>query len=303
LYEMFPPRARERIKLLLNAHGHGQSRLDGMKARDHALGKKRLDRVAQALTAVMAQAGVTSLRGRDCLEFGAGYVPTEALVFYLLGASRSVATDYNAIARMDHLVTAARAADRSRVLSLLSPFADGVDVEQRLEGLLQGDADSARRLVLENIIYSAPHDMSAAPLMPPFDFIHSLSVFEHLPVPLAPRILEKLVQSSASGGTIVTEIDLRDHRDLDGAPLAFRMPGDDYDPQLDFDRRGNRLSCSAWLDMFATQPDIASRTLYRTIMDKRFAPPGLSSEETDDVLTSWLGLASMRMPAGTMSPP
>ena len=56
---------RELIKLVLGAHGHGRSGLDGLKAHDHANGKKRLDLVAETLTGVMTQAGVTSLCGRD----------------------------------------------------------------------------------------------------------------------------------------------------------------------------------------------------------------------------------------------
>ena len=298
VYEMFPPRMRERIKLALGAHGHGQSGLDGLKARDHAGGKKRLDRVAQALTAVMAQAGVTSLRGLSCLEFGAGYVPTEALVFHLLGARRAVATDYNAIAQLPQLVTAARAADRARVLALLSPYADGVDVEQRLDAIVKGGLDQARKAIAAAIAYDAPHDMSRAPLSPPFDFIHSLSVFEHLPVPQAAPILFNLAASLAAGGLMITEIDLRDHRDLDGAPLAFLSPGDDYDQAADSDRRGNRLRRSEWLALFAQQAPLATRQVYEKTLDRRFLPadlPGnLSSVAQDDRLVSWVGLVSVR---------
>lgn len=300
IYELFSPRMREQIKLLLNAHGHGQSRLDGLKARDHARGKKRLDRVAEALTAVLAQAGVTSLRGLSCLEFGAGYVPTEALVFHLLGAARSVATDYNAIAQFDHLVMAARTADRARVLSLLSPYADGVDLEERLDCILASDPETARHIIAERISYLAPHDMSAQALSPPFDFIHSVSVFEHLPVPLAPPILDNLVHSLAADGLMITEIDLRDHRDLEKAPLAFLSARDDYNPDTDFDRRGNRLRCSAWLAMFARQSLITTRPIYQRKMEERFLPDGISPEEIEDVLTSWVGLASVRLAAGTL---
>ena len=228
---------------------------------------------------------------------------TNALVFYLLGASRCVATDYNSIARLDHLVTAARTADRSRILSILSPYnsiADGVDVEQRLDGLLTSDLVSARRIVAEKIIYLAPHDMSAQPLLPPFDFIHSVSVFEHLSVPLAPPILDNLVHSLAPGGLMITEIDLRDHRDLDGAPLAFLSPDDDYDPDMDFDRRGNRLRSRAWLAMFSRQSGITTRVIYRKTMEERFLPAGISGEDVEDALTSWIGLASVRPPSGAL---
>ena len=107
LYELFPPKVRERIKTILAASGHGSSRFDGIKAKDHALGKKRLDRVAERMVAVLHQAGIASLEGKSCLEFGAGYVPSELLVFYLLGGVNLAATDYNPIARLDRLALAA----------------------------------------------------------------------------------------------------------------------------------------------------------------------------------------------------
>ncbi len=296
IYELFPPRARERIKMMLGAHGHGQSRLDGLKAHDHALGKKRLDRVAQSFTPVLRDAGVTSLRGLSCLEFGAGYVPSEVLIFHLLGASRAVATDYNAIARLEHLATAARAADKDALLSSLAPFAAGVDLEQRLDALR---GPQAQRHIAEHVLYLAPHDMSLAPLVPAFDFIHSVSVFEHLPPPLADGILGNLVETLAPSGTMITEIDLCDHRDPARHPLAFFAADDDYDPAADFDRRGNRLRRSQWLEMFGRHTMLDTRQIFAESLDPAYLParcvalPG----ETDDVLVGALGLSSRRIPA------
>ncbi len=286
IYELFPPRMRERIKLVLGAHGHGRSGLDGLKARDHARGKKRLDRVALALASTMRDAGVTSLRGLSCLEFGAGYVPSEVLVFHLLGARRVMATDYNAIAQLPQLAVAARAANRADTLAILAPFADGVDIEQRLDEILKGDTKNF-------IAYAAPHDMSTAPILPAFDFIHSVSVFEHLPVPRVPPILDNLARSLAAGGRMISEIDLRDHRDLDNAPLAFLAPGNDYDPVRDADLRGNRLMRGEWLALFGAQPDLATRPIYEKNMERRFLPAGFSGNG-DDALVSWLGLLSVR---------
>ena len=46
IYELFPPRARVRIKAFLGSEGHKSSWIDTLKARDHARGKKRLDVIA-----------------------------------------------------------------------------------------------------------------------------------------------------------------------------------------------------------------------------------------------------------------
>ena len=294
VYELFPPRMREKIKLALKAHGHAASRLDGLKARDHALGKKRLDHIAEATTRVMAGAGVTSLRGLSCLEFGAGYVPTEALIFHLLGARSSVATDYNAIAHFDHLVTAARAAERSRVLDLLGPYADGIDVERRLDFIVRTEPADANAYIAKHIAYVAPYDMSKAPISPPFDFIHSISVFEHLPVELAGTILTNLIGSLVPGGKMISEIDLRDHRDLEGAPLAFLSKADDYNQAIDFDLRGNALRRSDWLEMFEKQDGVMTHQIYEKVLSRVFLPKDISQEtlgkDSEDVLVSWVGL-------------
>ncbi len=80
---------------------------------------------------------------------------------HLLGASRAVVFDYNAIARLEHLVTAG-APDKDALLSSLAPAA-GVDLEQRLDALR---GPQAQRHIAEHVLYLAPHDMSLAPLVP-----------------------------------------------------------------------------------------------------------------------------------------
>jgi SAM-dependent methyltransferase len=234
-----------------------------MKAHDHAVGKKRLDRVAQNIATVLKAAGISSLKGKSCLEFGAGYAPSELIVFHLLGGVELTATDYNRIARLPSLATAAQRADRSRVLEALSPFSDPVEMERKLDRLV-GDPAAARAEIERTVRYIAPFDMSLGAMPKQFDFIHSVSVLEHLP-PLSVRpILKNLEGSLTPHGIMIHEIDLRDHRDLDKAPLAFLSRNDDYDPAHDFDLRGNRLRKPEWRAFFADLERTKTRELYET---------------------------------------
>jgi len=292
VYEMFPPRARARIKSLIGAEGHKSSWIDTLKARDHALGKKRLDVIAEAMAAKFHLAGISSLRSKRCLEFGAGNMPSEVLIFDLLGAEQIVATDYNAIARLDMLGDAARAADRPRILAALAPFADGVDLEARLDAVIK----RSRSEVTGNVRYIAPYDMSRAPLEGKFDFINSTSVLEHLPPGNAGDIMANVAASLEKGGEMLHEVDLRDHLDF-AAPLAFLCQQDDYDRARDFDARGNRLRRCDWLTLFAEIRDTSTRLAFERTFDGNEIPPDLSPPwsglATDELRVSWIGLHTL----------
>ena len=297
VYELFPAHAREFLKRSLKAEGHSSSWLDRIKAHDHARGKKRLDLICESIAVNLAAAGITSLRGASCLEFGAGYVPSEALAFHLLGAERCIATDYNAIANLAQIADAARSADRNRVLSALAPFADGADIEQRLDAILRVEADEARAMMVRLIGYAAPFDMSAAALEPGFDFIHSISVFEHLPPLLAERILTNLRVSLRPNGRMIHEIDLRDHLDLEGAPFAFLSRADPYDAGVDFDVRGNRIRKPRWMEIFTSLPDTSSHLIYQRNLPAEALPKDLIEDlknlPPNDLLASWIGVFSL----------
>ena len=297
IYELFPPRTRERIKAMLSVEGHSASWLDQFKARDHARGKKRMDVVAENLAAKFAAAGIRSLRGASCLEFGAGYMPTETLIFHVLGAEQCVATDYNAIARIEVLPEAARAANRGRVLTALNPFADGLDLDGRLDELLGMSAAAASAFLRQRVAYVAPFDMSQAPITQKFDVIHSTSVLEHLPAALAETILRNLAASLVPGGQMIHEIDLRDHRDLEGEPFAFLSKSDDYNPQTDYDVRGNRLRKKDWLNMLDAIPGTRTQLLFARKLDENLLPADLVEFATkvpsDELRISWIGVQTV----------
>jgi SAM-dependent methyltransferase len=297
IYELFPPRTRERIKAMLSVEGHGTSWLDPFRARDYARGKKRMDVVAENLAAKFAAAGIRSLRGASCLEFGAGQMPTETLVFHVLGAERCVATDYNAIARIEVLPEAAHAANRARVLAALNPFADGLDLEGRLDELLGMTTAAASAFLRQRVAYVAPFDMSLAPTTQKFDVIHSTSVLEHLPVAQAEAILRNLAASLIPGGQMIHEVDLRDHRDFEGGPFAFLSKSDNYNPQTDYDIRGNRLRKQDWLNLLDAVPGTRTQLLFTRKLSEDLLPADLvefaAQVPSDELRISWIGLQTV----------
>ena len=181
----------------------------------------------------------------------------------------------------------------------MSPFCDGALLRSRLERIAQRDTQAATDFILGHVSYLAPHDMSLSGVDAKVDFIHSVSVLEHLPVPAAVPILENLLASLKPGGAMIHEIDLCDHLDMENEPLAFLEAGNDYDPQSDFDRRGNRLRRSDWLAMLDSLPGTKTTILYERQQRAEHIPSALQPEFAarpgSDLRTSWMGVLTRRL--------
>ena len=255
MYYALPPRTRTKLKTLVGAAGHRRSVLDELRARQHATTKKRLDTIAQGLERLVAKT-LGSLVDRQCLEFGAGYLPTESLFYYLCGAKTIISVDYNRIAHLKFFLTAIDDADMEltrRVAVSLGTPSELFDLRlaQFRETLAQRDLSRVEAL----IGYRAPLDMRHHCFERQIDFAHSVSVLEHIHPADIPAILRNLNSSLKSGGVMVHEIDLRDHLDLSNNPLAFTSCASDYDATSDYDTRGNGLRLSEWLGFFGELKD------------------------------------------------
>ena len=251
LFRSFPPVVRETLKTALAATGHRKSVLDKLRASTHAAGKKRIDKVALRVLSELTQAGIPSLMKQRCMEFGAGYVPTELLVYLALGAADVVAVDYNRIAKLEYLAKALDSAPSGweRNLEELTGCSDFniLRITRRLTTIDDSPYDGLR--------YVAPFDMSKDYFSEePFDFIHSVSVLEHLPFDCVQVIVYNLCRSLGPGGRMVHTIDLTDHWDADANPFGFLRSDTDYIPKRDSDTRGNRLRLSDWLAVFSRMP-------------------------------------------------
>lgn len=296
-FRALPPRWRERLKGALGALGHAPGWAQRLRARELAATTKRLDNWAQPLSNMLRTAGVTSLRGASCLEFGSGHLLAEPLLYHLVGARRVVAVDYFPILQEGLLSAVCAGVDEEALVATLAPFEAPEAVRARYHALVARRDWSLAGLTELGIAYRAPYDAAAGPLPgESFDLIASCSVLEHVPAGAAAPILANLAAMLAPGGTMLHAIHLEDHRDFEGAPFAFLAADTDW-TEADADKRGNRLRASDWLriaravpgaEIVAAKPEIRETALPARL-DPRFA-----CYDPDDLRTSHLVLALRR---------
>lgn len=233
------------------------------RARKLAKASKRLDVCASQVAHSFHLTEHPSLRNKDCLEIGTGWVLSHALILYLLGAKRVVAVDVEPLACPSALSQAIRSSVISLVRDVLSPFDDHCLVRERLEGLMDIKRFDFQILQELGIEYRAPINLVDLPVPGTFDFIFSNSVLEHVPrLDVAP-LLNNLALSLRSGGTMIHHIHLEDHLDIQGAPFAFLAePGNQY-TRANQSSRGNRIRSSAWMAHFSELPDVTSEYIYQ----------------------------------------
>lgn len=262
LYFSLPASWRLKLKQALGALGHGKSSMDRFKAEHDALGKKRLDRSLKHIREVLSACGVTSIEGLRCLEFGSGYVPSDAISLWLLGARHVTSLDYNPIANLHFLKVAIARADFASIRSQLSePQLRGASLERvdRLELMIRRG-----KLDIDAIdwSYSAPVDVTdASARLPTYDFIWSTNVLEHIARSMLPAVLKRLQSVLSPGGFCVHHVDLRDHLDFDNNPYGFLDRSKPFDPDADADARGNGMTADDWNALFAGNPDLDLRIL------------------------------------------
>ena len=157
-----------------------------------ASSSKRIDICSAQFAHIFHLSKHPSIEGKTCLEIGAGWVLTHALVCYLLGAKRVIATDIVPCARPDTLSFALRDAIASIPRDILAPFSDHSRIRERFNRLLsisQFSFDTLRELGIE---YQSPVDFAAEKVNTPVDFIYSNSVLEHVPSDDVPVLLNNL---------------------------------------------------------------------------------------------------------------
>jgi hypothetical protein len=250
-----PPSWRTGVKRALATQGHGQSRFDWLTARKDATGKKRLDRALEGLISTLGSATAQQVAGKTCIDFGAGYVPTDGVALWLLGASEVHGVDYNNIARPREIAKAVRVADASRVESQLRSLAIDPGWPDRLDSLHRW-ASADRNEFPPGYTYVAPADVIASPsLLPKFDVLVSTSVLEHIAPSFMVALLDALTSRQNANAVQVHRVDLRDHRDFDNAPYDFLDPSKPFDAERNADTRGNGMTLHDWEALLASHPE------------------------------------------------
>jgi hypothetical protein len=261
---------------------------------------RRLDLCAAQFAHMLHLSGAR-LEGASCLELGAGWVLTHALVCHLLGASRVTAVDVESVARPALIEQAVRTASPAVVRDLLAPFSTHADVRARLDRLRSIRRFDHAVLAELGIDYVAPFDLARQKLQRRFDFIYSLSVLEHVPVEDVPALLSNLTAQLAPDGMMLHAIHLEDHLDFAKAPFAFLAERAAPFAPAEQNQRGNRLRASSWCEFFAAQPGLSHRILWS--WQRRDCPlPGALAPEVryvddEDLRTSHLGVLVRSQPA------
>ncbi len=259
---------------------------------------KRVDLCAAQVAHALHQSGLGGVEGLRCLEIGAGWVLSHALVLHLLGAERVIACDVVAQAKPWALRRALRRSVPSLIRDPLSPFADHGAIRERLDRVLRLRDWSWRSLAELGIHYRAPHDLALAPLGEPVDFVYSNSVLEHVASRDVPRLLRNLVADLQPGGSMLHCIHLEDHQDSRGAPFAFLAPQSAFDASEE-GRRGKRLRRSGWAAAFDALSGLEWRMAYEWKRSSSLLPdridPTVAHEGTEDLRVSHLGVIATRV--------
>ena len=243
-----------------------------MQARHLATTSKRVDLCAAQFAHVLSLADYLPLKDKVCLELGCGWVLSHALVCYLLGARKVIATDIVNQAFPQSLALAVSKAIASMPQDLLSPFEDHALLRERFNRLREiprFDFAALRNLGVE---YVAPIDFANTKLDEPVDFIYSISVLEHVPCKHVVPLLQNLVSTLSDGGTMIHCFHLEDHQNLSQQPFAFlSIPAEQFPPTLQSDR-GNRLRRSEWEQIFSGLSSATTRFLYSWSREDKALP-------------------------------
>ena len=263
-------------------------------ARQLASTSKRIDICAAQFAQMPHLSKYGSLEGKSCLEIGAGWVLTHALVCYLLGARRVIATDVVRCARPEMLTLALGGAVASIPRDLLAPFADHADIRARYDKLLAVPRFSFERLEEFGIEYCSPVDFAAEQVKTPIDFIYSNSVLEHVPHDDARALLSNLVEGLNRGGAMIHCIHLEDHKNTASEPFKFLGIADAQYSRAVETERGNRIRCSKWRELFGELAGTNTELIYQySRLDKPLPEtidPAISCSDEADLRTSHIGL-------------
>ena len=259
---------------------------------------KRLDVCSAQFAMDLHLSACPPLAGRVCLEIGTGWVLTHALVCYLLGARRVVASDISPHAHPEALQAAVQQSVASIVRDVLAPFEEHSLVRRRLDRLLSiksFDHEVLKDLGIEHV---APIDFAKDRLGRPVDFIFSNSVLEHVPSDDVRPLLRNVSADLSRDGFMLHNIHLEDHADVTGAPFGFlSLPDADYGRSLQ-SSRGNRIRKSVWQQYFAELPDTTSSLIYEWSRRDRPLPAhvdqSVRNEGPDDLRISHIGVYASR---------
>jgi SAM-dependent methyltransferase len=240
----------------------------------------------------------SSIEGKICLEVGSGWVLSHALVLYLLGAKKVIATDVVPIAQPFTLRLALKDAIAYIPRDLLAPFSDHSSIRERYNKLLSVSEFNFDVLSELGIEYRSPVDYSVEKIKETVDFIYSVSVLEHVPVDDISSLLSNLAECLNPGGVMIHCIHLEDHADIIGDPFKFLdFPGNEFTRTLQ-SNRGNRIRSSKWKEYFDDLEGVDTEFIYSYSRLEKPLPNVIDSSisyiDEDDLRVSHIGVCTRK---------
>ncbi len=236
--------------------------LDRWTARNLASQSKRVDLCAAQFAHILSLANHPPLANKTCLEIGAGWLLSHAVVCHLLGAKRVLAVDVEPLAHPEYLSTAVHQSISYILQDILSPFESHSLLRKRVDRLFSikhFDFEVLKELGIE---YVSPLDLAKERLGTSIDFVYSNSVLEHVPTQDVLPLLRNVVHDLSPGGTMIHCIHLEDHDDYVHRPFDFlTIPAGAY-PRWRETNTGNRIRASGWEKLFGKIGNSQSKSIY-----------------------------------------
>lgn len=299
LYMSFSPKLREKIKRLLLSEGHRGGILDEWRAIQLARGSKKASQLSRFCLGRLLEVVGGSLDGFVIMEYGAGFLMAEPLIYTMYGAKRVDAVDYNMVLRRRVLRHYAAHTDWEVAMDVAASSIGKEKVSDwkaRLDQALRSESDDWHELL--GIRYIAPYDIaSQGRLDSTYDLIVSQSTLEHVPARQAELIVKCLSQLVKLNGWMYHYVHLEDHRDMVREPFAFLGEKSDYTNDQ-ADARGNRLRASEWMKIMESIEGFSWEKYPHAIRPDASLPSPLleqyRSYSLDDLMTSHLTIKGFR---------
>lgn len=267
-------------------------------ARSLAVSTKRLDLCAAQMALYFHLSGIPGIKGKTCLELGSGWVLTHAIVCYLLGAKKVIATDIEPLFYPSSLYNAIHKSVPYIIREVLSPFCDFSEIRERLDRLTSITTFDFNTLKDIGIEYVAPIDLSQQRVNATVDLIYSISALQYIPINDISTLLNNLADTLSPGGIMMHAIHLEDTYHYTNNPFAFYSePGNLYTAAI-IHQRGNRLRRSSWYNVFSQIPQMDFKSFYEwSRIDKplpQYIDPSISYVDENDLRISHLGLYAVK---------
>ncbi len=223
---------------------------------------KRLDCVAAQMTHLLSLSREVSLKDKVCLELGGGWVLSHAIVFFLLGAKKTIVTDIEAIAKPEFLSNSINNSSISLIRDILSPFEDHEVLRERLDTIRKIKRFNFNQLKDLGIEYRAPLDIVKQEVPGEFDFIFSNVVLEYLSEADLYILINKLSKALQEGGVMLHTVHLEDHNS--SCPFNYLKPDPLFYEAKKYFTHSNRIRFNTYDNIFKKN-NFPYRYLYKWI--------------------------------------